>query len=270
MRRILLYSIKILRWRGGGKKIVEIFWTGGFDSTFRIIQLSRCDIIIQPYYISDNRISEKNELDAIKQIILILKENSHTHCIFRDLIIVNIEERIEIPYITYAWNDLRKTDFFGSQYEWLASFAVKHEGIELSVHEDDKAVILINKYGKLKKIHDQIIGDYYIVDKSKSNQKIVALFGDYHLPLITWTKLEMKKYYLDNGYKDVMNLTWFCYNPINGKPCGTCNPCMYTIEEGMEERFSNYAIFRYHCKKFLIKFPFYNAIKKIKHLITHR
>ena len=59
---------------GGGNKIVEIFWTGGFDSTFRIVQLSRCNVTIQPYYISDNRKSEKNELKAIEQITNILND----------------------------------------------------------------------------------------------------------------------------------------------------------------------------------------------------
>jgi hypothetical protein len=36
-----------------------------------------------------------------------------------------------------------------------------------------------------------------------------------------------------HGFADVMALTWFCHSPRNDKPCGVCNPCEYTIEEGL-------------------------------------
>ena len=34
------------------------------------------------------------------------------------------------------------------------------------------------------------------------------------------------------GFDEIMSLTWFCHRPRHGQPCGTCNPCIYTIEEG--------------------------------------
>ena len=46
------------------KQEVEIFWTGGYDSTFRVVQLSRMDVVIRPYYLSDNRIAESYEISA--------------------------------------------------------------------------------------------------------------------------------------------------------------------------------------------------------------
>ena len=33
------------------KETVYIFWTGGWDSTFRFLQLAEKDIIIQPLYV---------------------------------------------------------------------------------------------------------------------------------------------------------------------------------------------------------------------------
>lgn len=48
---------------------VNVLWTGGLDSSYRIIELSRLDIDIQPYYIYDHtRGSIKHELKAIKMI----------------------------------------------------------------------------------------------------------------------------------------------------------------------------------------------------------
>lgn len=236
------------------RRIVEIFWTGGFDSTFRIVQLSRCDVVIQPYYISDNRESESNELDAIRSITKILITHKGTRCIFRELIIVNMKDRTQNSSITEAYTHLRKTDFFGSQYEWLACFSLYHPGIELSIHEDDKALLLINKYGSLLTCDDPDIGKYQVIDKKKSDHNIITLFKNYHLPLASWTKLNMQKFYVEEGYKDVMDLTWFCYSPKKGKPCGMCNPCIYTIEEGLTDRFTKSALLRYRIKKMYIRF----------------
>lgn len=241
---------------------IEIFWTGGYDSTFRIVQLSRCDIVIQPYYLSDKRASEPYELDAIESIINILQKHSETRCTFRPLIIVDMKQRLENNEITETYSRILKNDFIGSQYDWLARFAIEHQGIELAIHQDDKAILLINKYGKLKKIVDDNIGDYYVLDKERTEKDIYTLFGNYHLPLADLTKLDMKQYYIQHGYEDVMDKTWFCHKPIKGKPCGICNPCMYTIEEGMGERFTRSALTRYKIYKKVRQTVLFNAIYK--------
>ena len=36
------------------------------------------------------------------------------------------------------------------------------------------------------------------------------------------------------GYDDVMRNIWFCYYPVNGKPCGRCRPCQQKMECGMD------------------------------------
>ncbi len=235
----------------GQLPMVEIFWTGGFDSTFRVVQLSRCEVFIQPYYLSDNRQSEANELKAIKEITAVLKNHDSTKCVFGELIYVSVEERRENAAVDAAYEKLLERDYFGTQYDWLGTYAMEHRGIELSVHEDDKAVLLINKYGKLKKMSDEKTGEYWILDCDASDPLLITLFENYRFPLIEWKKTDMKEYYLSNGYEQIMNMTWFCYHPIHGKPCGTCNPCMYTVEEGMRERFTKGALMRYHVKKSL-------------------
>lgn len=165
------------------------------------------------------------------------------------MIIIPTSERILCTKIKKAWLKLRNYNLLGSQYDWLACFALQHKGIELSIHIDDKAVEVIEKYGSLIKISDPIIGDYWIVDKCNSKSELLLLFQNYHLPLVKYTKLEMEEYYIANGYERVMNQTWFCYNPIHGKPCGCCNPCMHTIDEGMKWRFTKSALIRYRLKK---------------------
>lgn len=76
-------------------KTYEIFWTGGFDSTLRVVQLSRLPIRIQPVYCtgvaSDIRKSEFYELRAIKQISELLKSKSETKADILSLKIVHTD-----------------------------------------------------------------------------------------------------------------------------------------------------------------------------------
>ena len=32
---------------------VHVLWTGGFDSSFRLVQLSKYQVNVQPYYVKD-------------------------------------------------------------------------------------------------------------------------------------------------------------------------------------------------------------------------
>ena len=129
------------------EKVVEILWTGGYDSTFRVVQLSHYPIKIKPYYLSDNRKSESYELNAIEKITELLKRKDDTKCQFLPLTIVSMSERIDGEHITQSYNKLLEKEFFGSQYDWLGRFAQEHKGIELSIHKDDKAMNIISQFG---------------------------------------------------------------------------------------------------------------------------
>lgn len=245
------------------KELVSIFWTGGYDSTFRVCQLSRKEVVIQPYYMSDNRPSEANELDAIAKISYKLINNPDTVAEIRPLIIIPKNERQHDDKIKNAFYSLLKLDFMGAQYEWLGCFSRDHEGIEMSIHKDDKAVELIKKHGSLKAVHDKY-GDYYVIDKENSSEQVIELFGNSRFPLADYTKLQMKEEYESMGLADIIEDTWFCLTPVDGKPCGCCNPCVYTIEEGMSYRFSEEALARYKKHQNPINKAMRNIKRKIK------
>lgn len=252
------------------EKIVSIFWTGGYDSTFRVVQLSRCNITIQPIYLSNNRITESYEISAIEVITDMLIEHPKTLAKFLPLKIVKTESWDSETYsnkdIADAYKRIKSKDYVGWQYVWIADYSKDNPGVEMSIHKDDKAIDIILKYGKLKKIVDDIIGEYYVIDKDNTPADIVKLWGNLSFPLVYVTKLDMKSFYIKEGYSNIANNTWFCHKPINNKPCGICNPCKYTIEEGLKERFTNKALFRhymYKYKNFLFKY-----LRKIKILRT--
>lgn len=233
---------------------IEILWTGGFDSSFRVVQLSKLPVNIKPYYLSDNRASESRELLAIENITKALKEKVDTRCTFLDLEIISMDEREEDEEISRVYNEMLKEDFMGSQYEWLAWFAKKHQGIEMSILDDGRINKLINKFGSIKKVSKPPVGDVYVVDSQSSQQNVIALFGNYYFPLIGYTKVKMKEDYIRLNCEDIMEMTWFCYTPIEGEFCGKCNPCTYTINEGLSYRFTSEALKRYKRRKQLEKF----------------
>jgi len=232
------------------KTVIEILWTGGFDSSFRVVQLSMLPVIIQPYYLSDQRPSENMELNAIEEISKKIKKKPATQCEILPLKYIKESERIIAKEISESYRQIRKNHYLGSQYDWLGCFASKHKGIELTIEKDDTAIKLINRLGRLLKIPDEFHGDYYVIDIENSSKEINSLFEHFHFPLASMTKLELKKKYIDWGYEDIMNLTWFCYSPIDGEPCGQCNPCKYTIKDGLKERFSKKALRRYWRRKY--------------------
>ena len=53
-----------------------------------------------------------------------------------------------------------------------------------------------------------------------------------------------------NGWMPIMRKTWFCHTPVNGKPCGTCNPCRDAMNEGMRWRMPLSSRLRYHIETF--------------------
>lgn len=249
------------------KRTVEIFWTGGYDSTFRVVQLSRMDITVQPYYLSDNRLNEKYELGAIEKITELIKKHPDTKAEVLPTIYVSVEDRpAGQPVIKEAYKRIFDKNWLGNQYVWLAEFAVEHPGVELSIEKGTNPVNLINKNGGFKKSTDSEIGDYFVVDRDITDPDYHALFGNFSIPLLELSKLDMKEFFMTHGYGDVMKATWFCHKPIDGKPCGRCNPCKGVVEEGMAERLDEVALKRYRKAKIVDRFkstPIFKLAKKI-------
>jgi len=230
---------------------VNILWTGGWDSTYRVLRLMDKCVSIQPYYLKDNnRQSGELELKAIRTITEDIRNHPDTRCEILETIVVNVSDISLDVEITSAYKNILKTNFYGSQYNWLARFAKNIGNLELNMHKDDTANFF-RKHGDLKKIQDDLKGDYYVLDHEKSSEDLMKVFGNYHFPILNTTKLEMKEWAVNSGLIDIMNKTWFCHKPLKNQPCGRCNPCNYTIKENMTYRFNKTALRRYRFNEFV-------------------
>lgn len=239
-------------------QVVKVLWTGGFDSSFRIVELSRMSVTVQPYYIRNKgRKSAEREILAMKKIRRLISQKPKIKFNLLPLIISDMPERISSD-ILEAFETITKNEHLGNQYTYLAEFAKTNQGLELGVVNSHG--MRTNIFDHYVKIEDSLTGSNYIIDKSKISESVYTLFKNVRFPISIYTKLEMRDLYIKWGYKDVMNATWFCHNPVFGVPCGLCNPCKCTIEEGMKWRFPFISLahrrLRPHlnkCKRFFFK-----------------
>ena len=213
------------------EKVYNVLWTGGWDSTFRVIQLYRLGVTIQPIYIIDHgRKSYPKELEAIEKITEGLHEKfPDSKGKLHPLIIL---KRKEIPYNLFfklVHKYLRKKVKLGSQYYWLACVAKKYPNIELSLHEED-LYRFFNK-SQLLEINDVVTGVNWKINPKKVDFFRRQLFSNMTFPLIEISKPEMKRVSDEHNFFDLMELTWFCHKSTE-KPCGKCSPCKQYIAHG--------------------------------------
>ena len=237
---------------------VTILWTGGWDSTFRLLQLCQYEVEIQPIYIIDRvRGSMEIEIRQMRKIAEIAKERFSAPIL--DIQFYEKEwilENCKDAEISAAFSYLSKTYSIGAQYEWFALLC-KHLGnvkMESAIlhHEPNpgKLETLMEQEGILSPIEHDFLPDRYCVLPKQDNKNAFLVFGNLILPVIKLTKADEQRIAEENDRIDIMKLSWFCHFPIKGEPCGICNPCRDAIAEGMDWRMPDSAKWRYKHKTF--------------------
>ena len=211
---------------------VNLLWTSGWDSTFRLLDLT---IVrgrkVQPYYVLDStRASSPLELATQEKIKAALRMRFPAAAqLIEPTISIRDDDIPPSPAISASFERLRQRSIIGEQYDYLAR-AARHWGLndlELSVHVDDKL------FRHLDGQVEQVDGVFQLRDGASEDLKILAAF---RFPILMMAKTDMEASARTNDFADLMEMTWFCFRPVRGKPCGICNPCRYTINEGMGRR----------------------------------
>ncbi|WP_197038289.1 7-cyano-7-deazaguanine synthase [Billgrantia saliphila] len=226
-------------------KTINVLWTGGWDSTFRVLFSTLVDKNeVKPHYIIDlNRKSSLHELKAISEIRNEFKKNNRDAAARIGALNITLITEIEpIEEITTSYLKLKEKSHLGKQYDWLSRYArsKKINDLELSVHVDDKAYLFLQ--GNVEK---GTCGRWKLRGNAEGDIKIFSCFS---FPLLELSKAEMREQAKNLGFREELEKSWFCFNPKADKPCGICNPCIYTIEEGMGYRLPSDAILRYRTR----------------------
>ncbi|MFC7295627.1 7-cyano-7-deazaguanine synthase [Marinobacter aromaticivorans] len=236
---------------------VHLLWTGGWDSTYRLLYLLREGKQVQPHYIIDpHRPSSRHELRAMEAISECI--NKETEKLSGTLLPTEISEKaasVRSNEIEEAYNAIIKKMYIGDQYMWLADYCETRgiEGMELGV--------------------ENIPGNNVTKAVNLVEYPYSKIFGKFRFPILSTNKLEMKEWSEATGTLSIMELTWFCHKPTAGaEPCGRCGPCEAAIKEGMGYRFPLTSRIRYQLRivprlrSFAKKFPgFYYLLYSLKH-----
>lgn len=218
---------------------VNLLWTGGWDSTFRLLQLLfDSDVEVQPWYLLDRpRVSTPREQRAMADILEALRKAEPARAArVRPVRTVTVDTLQPAPDVSEMASRLR----LGSQYEWLARFAREYglDGLELSVESRPGRV-----QAMLGPVLDLVPTPAGMVPRV-STKRIAAgaedsdllLFAPFAFPIIHVTKRGMLEEARRRGWEPYLAHTWFCHKPKGGRPCGSCDPCLIAVEEGFAGR----------------------------------
>ena len=236
---------------------VYIFWTGGYDSTFRLCQLLLIEKVkVQPIYISDpyldnkktsktrrkNHNQEYDSMDKIK--IKLNKDYPET----KNLLLPTIDiDNIKIDNeISETMKQLKKRKYVRRevcQYGGMAQVTKDlDQYVELCAEIGGYFHKRVHKklkcYGKECNYKDCLVKDTKALDKE---DQCLKAFNKLVLPLIAYTKKDMYDIALHNGFNHILDMTWSCWYPKNNKACGRCIMCRdrKKMTENAIEHFSN-------------------------------
>lgn len=226
------------------KRRINILWTGGLDSTCRVVELSRYPYIVQPYYLIDpSRRSTKNEMKAMTDIRGLLLQNYQTMCELLPIKYVCISDIPTDEVISNSWQKLHESFGLGIQYDWLARYA-SYNNIKLEMGLQfspvGRVARTIESLSSLSNIQEK---EYHVltIDQNHSSQEVIDVFGNFLFPFSLYHKKKYDEMLMIRewtGNDDIVKRTWFCHHPVFGLPCGHCHPCQDVRKEGMSWRLS--------------------------------
>ena len=212
-----------------------VFWTGGYDSTFRICELLIIyRLPVQPIYVSynldsakksdkwvrKNRDEEDEAMDKIKNKLF--SRFPFTKSLLHKTIIINND--IKYPEYDYKfkkmnlWPKKRRIHQYGHLGK-ISFLLNKHVdcGV-LGIHQNSNFVNFIEE--NLIKTNNN-----YILDINKSNPIYYMRF-----PLFNKTKKDLCDISKQYNFNDIIKISWSCWFPLNKTPCGKCPMCKERFE----------------------------------------
>jgi hypothetical protein len=220
-------------------EIINVFWTGGWDSTFRVLQLALLENrTVRPYYgVDPHRQSIANEIIAMTRIRHRLKADFPAQAArLLPVEMIDIEEAPPDAEISRWYQQLAAQVHISKQYEGLARFAKYNVAepelcIEKMVGIDRVMLFrdFVRPFMKGKGHECHIEGPF--------SEPAIEMFKYFRFPIAHLTKGDMRIISEEQGFLDIMKLTWFCQRPVKGQPCGKCRPCLMAPSSGLEYTF---------------------------------
>lgn len=215
------------------EEFTYIYWSGGYNSTFRLIQLLLLEEKpVQTIYINlDSVENNKLEIEHMKEIRTLLCKN---YPIIKNRFppTMYVSKIKRDPEIKTQFDNLhKKYGFFEfdsgkDKYELMARYSYHHDHpIELCIDKDEYHLnnaikTFLEKKTKFtsKKLDTLPI---HFID--------LNIFKNCRFPLVDFTKEDMKNTTIKNNFYYIIKKSWTCTNSKNNNPCNTCTNCLKRI-----------------------------------------
>ena len=193
--------------------VYNVFWTGGYDSTFLVVYLLKFGNV-QPvylkgdYFIRKSKYKEIQTMDAIRQ---------------------SIRSSYKLLPTIYVNNQILDQDIIDAEYEAKEFYNGKKLNTVLQYTYIAQYCKDNNFIGHVCAVNS---GNYWqklpVIDKgtTRCRNETIRLFKNFRFPCIHLSKEEMRTL-LNND--DVLKKTWTCRRPVNNMPCGKCTLCKHRI-----------------------------------------
>lgn len=203
---------------------VTVLWTGGWDSTFRLLQLLLVEKrSVQPIYVLDPvRYSMNRELDTITTISGVARERLDPGVTLYPTKILLKSDFPEVQELKERYISMRNRFHVAKQYYWLALIAENQQWTSVE--------LCMERFPAPSDLQYAIFNDIEGENPTLNDSWEAELFKYWYFPLITTRKTEMKTFAEKHGFIDILQKRWFCLRPVRGKCCGICRPCKMAIE----------------------------------------
>lgn len=193
------------------KTKVNIFWTGGMDSTFRVVQLlMTSEFLVQPHYIVRSEDSTGIELDAMIRIRRAISRE-YPELLPRLLPTIFTNEGLvpEFEDVREYIEELRKSIKIVDQYQMMSNYC-KAFAI------DRMEVAITNEFEFFEQFTNSLA------------------FKAFVYPLKELTKPGLYNISRESNWNHLLDMTSTCRRPRkNIKACGTCSTCVDMVIQDM-------------------------------------
>ena len=246
-------------------KTKRVFWTGGMDSTFAVLNFLHQGYDVQPYYLVWNAFYHQKEIDTQNEIRNILEKHKELKGKLLPTIYIPNEynELNDFPvHMRKAWHSVfieqGKLPIYvgrytrGFQYLRLALLPPEFDGTAIGITGYE------TKAGDLRRLLE--VNGHITFDKDnigyfpkdKCDKDIYTVFGRFTYPIANISERKFFGLYQKWGFSDILSRVRFCHNEktYHGDRCGYCLPCQVKFSYGMFEFFTEESWKRaYVCNK---------------------
>lgn len=216
---------------------VPILWTGGWDSTFQLVQLLTVQRAhVSPIYLIDeDRRSTGVELLTMKRIKeRLLGQYPDIRRLLLPTRYYGVADISPNEAISDAFLRLREKYAIGVQFDWLARFCDEHclSEVQLCLERFPGGTTYTPIADLMVETRNDDYSVFHIGEQFADTDQY-RVFKYFSFPLINLPKADTIDISREQGFSDILQMTWFCHRPTRGmKPCGLCTPCMYVMREG--------------------------------------